>query len=98
VEDHVMAHPAVQTATVVAVPHVRLGETVCAVVVLKPSQTLTLAGLTAFLQGRGIARFKMPERLEIWPVLPTTPSGKIQKFMIRKQLIEQSDEARHDRT
>lgn len=86
VEDHIVAHPAVHMAAVVGVPHERLGETACAVVVLKPGGALTLADLVRFLDGRGIARFKLPERLELWPVLPTTPSGKIQKFLIRRRL------------
>jgi acyl-CoA synthetase len=69
-------------------PHPRLGETGCAVVVPEPGQTLTLADLTSFLIEKGVARFKLPERLEIWPSLPSTPSGKIQKFVIRRKLAE----------
>lgn len=86
VEDYLTAHPAVQSVAVVAVPHDRLGETGCAVIVTRPGLTLSLAELTSFLDGKGVAKFKFPERLEIWPSLPMTPSGKIQKFMIRSQL------------
>lgn len=90
VENYLISHPAVQSVAVVGVPHPRLGETSCAVVVPEPGRTPTLADLTAFLIDKGVARFKLPERLEIWPSLPATPSGKIQKFLIRKKLTEGS--------
>lgn len=88
VENHLMSHPAVRSVAVVAMPHARLGETGCAVVVPATGQTPTLADLTAFLLDKGVARFKLPEQLELWPALPVTPSGKIQKFLIRKKLAE----------
>lgn len=91
VEDYLAAHPAVGSVVVVGVPHERLGETGCAVVVPKAGRTVTLADLTAFLIAKGVARFKLPERLELWPSLPTNPSGKIQKFLIRKALVETPD-------
>lgn len=86
VENYLMSHPAVERVAVVGVPHDRLGETGCAVVVLKPGQAATLEALTCYLVDKGVAKFKLPERLEIWPTLPTTPSGKVQKFVIRQQL------------
>lgn len=88
VEDYLVSHPAVQSAAVVGIPHPRLGETSCAVVVTRPGCGLTLEELSDYLLAKGIARFKLPERLEVWPNLPTTPSGKIQKFVIRKTLGE----------
>jgi acyl-CoA synthetase len=90
VENHLMSHPAVRAVAVVAMPHERLGETGCAVVVPAPNCAPTLADLCAFLRDKGVARFKLPERLELWPELPTTPSGKVQKFLIRKKLAEGS--------
>jgi acyl-CoA synthetase len=89
VEDYLAAHPAVHAVAVVGMPHPRLGETSCAVVVPKPGCVLSLSDLTAFLAAKGVARFKLPERLEVWPSLPTTPSGKIQKFLIRKALSDE---------
>ena len=89
VEDYLAAHPAIYSAAVVGMPHPRLGETGCAVVVVKPGCHLSLPELTDFLLQKGVARFKLPERLEIWPSLPTTPSGKIQKFLICRALNEE---------
>ena len=45
--------------------------------------TLTLKDLVAFLTTKEIARFKLPERLELMEDLPKTPSGKLQKFKLR---------------
>jgi acyl-CoA synthetase len=91
VEDYLTAHPAIHSVAVVGIPHPRLGETGCAVVVPRPGHSVTLAELTEFLIAKGVARFKLPERLEVWPSLPSNPSGKIQKFLIRKSLAEASD-------
>lgn len=88
VEDYLAAHPAIHSVAVVGIPHPRLGETGCAVVVTKPGRNVTFPELTEFLLAKGVARFKLPERLEIWPSLPSNPSGKIQKFLIRKMLVE----------
>jgi acyl-CoA synthetase len=93
VEDYLSAHPAVQEVAVVAVPHERLGETGCAVIVTKPGASVTLPELADYLVAKGVARFKLPERLEVWPDLPSTPSGKIQKFLIRKRLVETEKKA-----
>jgi len=90
VENYLMSHPAVERVAVVGVPHERLGETGCAVVVLKAGQTTTLEELTRYLVDKGVAKFKLPEQLEIWAALPTTPSGKVQKFVIRQQLTQAS--------
>ncbi len=86
VENYLMSHPAVERVAVVGVPHARLGETGCAVVVPRPGRTVTLDELTQFLVDKGVAKFKLPERLELWSALPTTASGKTQKFIIRKKL------------
>ncbi len=88
VEDYLAAHPAIHSAAIVGVPHARLGEMACAVVVTRPGRSVSLPDLTDFLLAKGVARFKLPERLEVWPSLPTNPSGKIQKFIIRKALVE----------
>jgi 2,3-dihydroxybenzoate-AMP ligase len=79
VENHLLTHPAVQDASVAAVPDDRLGELTCAFII--PSgKAPTLRELTAFLHNRGLAAYKHPDRLEIltaWPV--TTAAGKVDK-------------------
>ncbi|MEZ5746395.1 MAG: AMP-binding protein [Paracoccaceae bacterium] len=89
VEDYLVAHPSIRRAAVVGIPHPRLGETGCAVVVAEPGAVVSLEDLADYLGAKGVAKFKLPERLEIWPELPMNPSGKIQKFIIRQRLAEQ---------
>lgn len=85
IENLMLAHPAVAQAAAIAVPDERLGERVCAVLVLRPDQALDLPGLTGFLSGKDIAAYKLPERLEIVADLPLTNIGKIDKKALRDQ-------------
>jgi cyclohexanecarboxylate-CoA ligase len=77
-------HPAVAQAAIVAYPDERLGERACAVVVTKPEMSLDLAALVDFLKAQKIALQYLPERLVLLEAMPTTPSGKIQKFKLRE--------------
>jgi acyl-CoA synthetase len=86
VEDILMEHPACQSVAVVGIPDERLGELGCAVVVCQPGKTLAFEDMKQFLIERGVARFKLPEHLVLRDALPTTPSGKIQKFKLREEL------------
>ena len=73
----------VKDAAVVAMPDRRLAERACAFATLKPGQTLTLERVKEFLEGENMARQYWPERLEVIDEMPRTPSGKIQKFVLR---------------
>ena len=86
IEDLLYEHPAVREVAVVAGPSARTGEQACAVVVPAPGTAPTLAELCAHLESKRLARQKLPERLELVDALPKTPSGKIQKFLLRQQL------------
>jgi acyl-coenzyme A synthetase/AMP-(fatty) acid ligase len=79
-------HPAVAEAAVVSMPHSRLGETVCAYVVLRPGQTATAASIIAHVQASGLARQKCPEHVEVVESLPKTPSGKVRKDLLREDI------------
>lgn len=85
-ESLIAAHPAVAEVAVVGYPDDLLGEKVCAYVVLRDGQGLTLADLTAHLSAEHIASYKLPERLEILDALPRNPVGKILKRDLRNQL------------
>ncbi len=93
IESLLYRHPAVESAAIVAYPDERLGERACAVVTLKRGQQLELAALVGFLKGLGVAVQYIPERLEIRDALPTTPSGKVQKFRLRQMLADASPAA-----
>jgi acyl-CoA synthetase len=96
VEDALAAHPAVHEVAVVGVAHERLGETLAAVVVPAPGHEPTLAALCEFLGARGISRFKLPEHLVLSSGLPRTPSGKIQKVLLKQQLADSRRQPPHE--
>ena len=77
-------HPAIAEAACVGYPDERLGERMCAFVVLAPgADAPTLAELETFLVADGLARIKVPERLEIIDAMPLNPTGKILKRVLR---------------
>jgi 2,3-dihydroxybenzoate-AMP ligase len=86
VENLILGHPAVLNAAVVAMPDPILGERACAYVVLKDGAPLTLPALNRFLGERRIARFKLPERLEVVERFPTTAVGKVSKKDLREDI------------
>lgn len=89
IESLLYRHPAIAMAAIVAYPDERLGERACAVVVLKPGQSLDLPGLVDYLKSQKIAVQYIPEKLEIRDAMPATPSGKIQKFKLREILRDE---------
>lgn len=91
VEALLYKHPAVLQAAIVAYPDARLGERACAFVTPKPGQSFDFAMMTAFLDSQKLAKQYFPERLEIVERLPSTASGKIQKFVLRNALREEYD-------
>ena len=86
-ENHLMAHPAVAEAAVVAVPDERWGERPLATVALREGATADYAELRAFLAER-IARWQLPERWAIVPTVPKTSVGKFDKKVIRKSYAD----------
>jgi non-ribosomal peptide synthetase component E (peptide arylation enzyme) len=86
IEQLLYEHPAVAEVAVVAMPDERLGERACAFVVPADGDTgLEFEAMQAYLDSRRVAKPYWPERLEIVAELPRTPSGKIQKFVLRDQ-------------
>jgi len=84
IEGMIYQHPAVREAAIVAMPDSRLGERACAFVATNPGMTVTPRELIAFLESQKCARQYLPERFELLPELPKTPSGKLQKFRLRQ--------------
>ncbi|MDR3451881.1 MAG: cyclohexanecarboxylate-CoA ligase [Rhodoferax sp.] len=82
-------HPAIAMAAIVAYPDERLGERACAVVVPKPGQSIDLPSLVEFLKSQKVATQYIPERLIVRDAMPSTPSGKIQKFKLRELVKEE---------
>ncbi|HQV56366.1 MAG TPA: AMP-binding protein [Ilumatobacteraceae bacterium] len=83
IEDLIMDFPEVSRVAVIGLPDERLGERMCACVVLTPGGSLDLETLVSRLRAAGLATYKLPQRLEILTELPSTASGKIQKHELR---------------
>jgi non-ribosomal peptide synthetase component E (peptide arylation enzyme) len=85
VESLIVAHPAVNDARVVAMPDPMMGERACAFVIVKAGHDCPTVGtLGAFLHGKGLAKFKLPERIEVIAEFPVTRVGKVDKQALRK--------------
>ena len=82
VEDVLYTHPAVREAAVVGVPDAYRGETVKAVISVKPGQQVTPAEIIEFCKAR-MAAYKYPRIVEILPDLPKTVTGKILRRELR---------------
>ena len=86
VEEYLYSHPKVEDVTVVGVPDERLGEELCAWIRLRPGETATQEELHDFCRGQ-IAHYKIPRYVRFVDAFPMTVTGKVQKFLIRDQMI-----------
>ena len=84
IENLILMHQAVRNVACVPMPDHRLGERMCAYLILHPGKSVSLEELVAFLEGQEIARFKLPERIEIVDSFPVSAFGKVSK----KTLVE----------
>jgi long-chain acyl-CoA synthetase len=87
VENALAQHPAVATSAVIGIPNEQWGESVHAVVVLKPGASATPDELTAHCRAL-ISGYKCPRSVEFREALPTTGAGKVQKTELRKPYWE----------
>jgi acyl-coenzyme A synthetase/AMP-(fatty) acid ligase len=90
IEDVILRHPGVSGVALVAKPHDRLGEIGCAVIMGRPDggPTPDLAALTTFLDDNGVTKQFWPEAIAVVDEFPMTPSGKIQKYQLRRSLFD----------
>ena len=94
VENHLLAHPKITSACVVAIPDDVFGEKACAFVIPRENTALSFEELKSFLLGRDIAKFKLPERLEIVRELPISPAGKILRRELRDMIAQRIEKER----
>ncbi|HJU28562.1 MAG TPA: AMP-binding protein [Candidatus Binataceae bacterium] len=94
IENLILTHPAVRNAAVVAMHDPVIGERARAYVVLQPGAEIDFKRLTSFLEEKRIARFKLPERLEIIGALPVTGVGKISKKDLREDIRRKLEQER----
>jgi non-ribosomal peptide synthetase component E (peptide arylation enzyme) len=86
------AHPDITEAAVCAYPDAELGERVCACVVsASGGWAPSLETLCDYLLGRGLAKFKLPERIHYVPALPRNPMGKVVRTALQALLTTQEE-------
>lgn len=89
VENIIVRHPSVNDVRVVAMPDPFLGEKACAFIIPKPGQSVpSVAALGEFLQRQGLAKFKLPERVEAIAEFPVTRVGKVDKQALRRMISD----------
>jgi fatty-acyl-CoA synthase len=86
IEEFLYTHPKVADVAVVGVPDARFGEELCAWVRLGPGEQASEEDIRAFCRGQ-IAHFKIPRYVRFVDAFPMTVTGKVQKFIIRQQMI-----------
>jgi 2,3-dihydroxybenzoate-AMP ligase len=87
IENLILKHPAVHSVALVAMPDETYGERACACVVLRPDETISFDEFIAFLLEQRIAKFKLPERLELFTEFPISGAGKIMRRALREEVI-----------
>lgn len=89
-EDYLISMPGVSEVAVVGVPDPVMGERTCAVIVPRPGAEITLASVTEYLSAQQVAKYKLPERLELRDDLPRGTGGKVTKNVLRDELASAS--------
>jgi fatty-acyl-CoA synthase len=88
IEEFLYRHPSIKEVQVIGVPDPKFGEELMAWIQLVHGAALTDAEVKAFCQGQ-IARYKVPRYVKFVDSFPMTVTGKIQKFVMRQQSIEE---------
>jgi 2,3-dihydroxybenzoate-AMP ligase len=88
IENLILSHPAVQNVACVPVPDAELGERMCACLVLQPGSALSFDELIHFLEGKEMAKIKLPERLLVVDELPLSNFGKVSKKRLSEMAAE----------
>ena len=88
VEDLLLGHPNVADVAIVGLPDAKRGERACAVIVPKQAPGPDVESLARFLKAEGVASFKLPEQVVLRTELPKNDAGKIVKFRLQKELID----------
>jgi non-ribosomal peptide synthetase component E (peptide arylation enzyme) len=88
IEAIISDHPDIAEVAVVKMPDLEMGEKACACVVPKPGADISLESLVSFLKGKGLAPFKLPERLEVMSELPLVLAGqKVNKRQLEQDIV-----------
>ena len=95
VETLIRLHPAVADVAIVPMPDPVYIERACAFVITRPGATPPeVKSLAEFLVAKGLAKFKLPERVEIVAAFPVTRVGKLDKLVLRRTIAEKVEQER----
>jgi len=94
VENLILQHPAVKNVACVPMPDARLGEKMCAFVIPHAGKVLALDELVRFLVAKDMAKFKLPERLEIVSDFPVSTFGKVSKKALAETVAKKLEAER----
>jgi 2,3-dihydroxybenzoate-AMP ligase len=94
IENLILMHPAVQNVACVPMPDATLGERMCACVIARAGSDLSLPALIEFLVAKEIAKFKLPERLELLTEFPVSTFGKVSKKTLGEMVAAKLAEER----
>jgi fatty-acyl-CoA synthase len=87
IEEFLFRHPKIADVAVIGVPDTKYGEEVCAWVRLRPGEDATEEDVRAFCRSQ-IAHYKVPRYVRFVDAFPTTVTGKVQKYVMRKEMME----------
>ncbi|XP_062513849.1 medium-chain acyl-CoA ligase ACSF2, mitochondrial-like isoform X2 [Corticium candelabrum] len=88
IEQFLYKHPKIQDVQIIGVPDDRLGEELCACIILKSNEEATIEDIREFCRDE-IAYMKVPRYVVFVDSFPMTVTGKIQKFRLREQMAKQ---------
>jgi fatty-acyl-CoA synthase len=88
IEEFLYRHPAIRDVQVIGVPDPKFGEELCAWIIIKAGETLTADVVREFCRDQ-IAHYKIPRYVKFVDAFPVTVTGKVQKFAMRKAMIEE---------
>jgi fatty-acyl-CoA synthase len=88
IEEFLFRHPKIEAAQVVGVPDQKYGEELCAWVKLKPGDSANAEDVQNFCRGQ-IAHYKIPRYIKFVDAFPMTVTGKVQKFVMREEMIKE---------
>jgi fatty-acyl-CoA synthase len=88
IEEFLYLHPKIQDVAVVGVPDHKYGEELCAWIRLKPNTSAEAVEITEFCREQ-IAHYKIPRYIRFVDAFPLTVTGKVQKFEIRRRMIDE---------
>ena len=94
IENLILQHPAVQNVACIPVPDPDLGERMCACIIAQKGKSLTLDELAQFLATKEIAKFKLPERLQLMNEFPLSTFGKVSKKALTEMVSKPMATAR----